>query len=211
MIFLAAISVAAVFFWAFEVNSLKYTSASLSTAPIQNENNITSNKITIVNEINTNAVPLLEHVNVETFMRLKIPKINIDTKIDSMGVAKNGAMESPSGSQDVGWFAFGPRPGDDGSAVITGHYGRWKNGDTSVFDNLHTLTPGDKIYIQDENGVTISFVVRELRTYDKNDDASEVFTSNNGTSHLNIIACAGVYDENLKTYSNRLVVFTDKE
>ncbi len=144
-------------------------------------------------------------------MRLKIPEINVDAKIDSLGVTKDGAMESPSNSQDVGWFAFGPRPGENGSAVLAGHYGRWKNGDVSVFDNLHTLKAGDKLYIQNEHGVIITFVVRQLRVYDKNDDTSQVFASNDNASHLNIIACAGVYDEALKTYSNRLVVFADKE
>ncbi|MDP3882437.1 MAG: class F sortase [Candidatus Staskawiczbacteria bacterium] len=143
--------------------------------------------------------------------RLKIPTINVDALIEPMGVTQDGAMEAPSSAQYVGWYAFGPRPGENGSAVLAGHYGRWKSGDVSVFDNLHTLKPGDKLYVQDKDGITITFIVRQLRTYDKNDDTSEIFISDDGVSHLNIITCAGVYNETLKTYSDRLVVFTDKQ
>jgi LPXTG-site transpeptidase (sortase) family protein len=142
---------------------------------------------------------------------LKIPTINVDALIESMGVTSDGAMEAPSGAQDVGWYAFGPLPGDKGTAVIDGHYGHWKNGDKSVFNDLNKLIPGDKIYVEDENGVINTFVVRELRTYNPEADASNVFASNDGKSHLNIIACAGIWNEAQKTYSNRLVVFTDKE
>ena len=182
----------AVLFWPFvTAPAFQYTVASYAVASV--------------------SVEPVQRAVVETLPRLKIPVINVDAKIDSMGVTKDGAMESPSGAQDVGWFAFGPRPGENGSAVLAGHYGRWKNGDVSVFDNLHTLQPGDKLYVQDKDGVTITFIVRQLRTYDKNDDTSQVFISDDGVSHLNIIACAGVYDETLKTYSSRLVVFADKQ
>jgi LPXTG-site transpeptidase (sortase) family protein len=159
------------------------------------------------NLINNKPVKLIKSIT----PRLKIPTINVNASIEPMGVTKDGAMEAPSDAEDVGWYAFGPRPGDNGSAVIDGHYGHWKNGDVSVFDDLNKLIPGDKIYVEDKNGVTAAFVVRELRTYDSNADALDVFNSNDGKPHLNIIACAGTWNKNLKTYSNRLVVFTDKE
>lgn len=143
--------------------------------------------------------------------RLNIPIIGVDALINPMGITKNGAMEAPVDAKSVGWFALGPIPGDVGTAVIDGHYGIWKNGNISVFNDLNKLKPGDKIYIENEQGVTITFVVRELRTYDRNADTTNVFTSSDEGSHLNIIACAGIYNKTLKTYSNRLVVFADKE
>lgn len=144
-------------------------------------------------------------------VRLTIPQINVDTAIDSIGITPTGAMEAPVGPYTVGWFELGTRPGDIGSAVISGHYGPWKNGDISVFNDLHTLTVGDKMYIEDESGVLTMFVVRSLETYDLNADASPVFSSRDGKAHLNLITCQGVWNSVTKTYSNRLVVFTDRE
>lgn len=144
-------------------------------------------------------------------IRLKIPRINIDAPIGPVGIMQDGAMEAPVGPRNVGWFRFGPRPGDVGSAVLAGHFGRWKTGEGSVFDNLGKLIKGDKIYIEDENGMVATFIVRELRTYDPNADASGVFASGDGKAHLNLITCEGIWDGIKKTYSNRLVVFADKE
>lgn len=144
-------------------------------------------------------------------MRLKIPNISIDASIDSVGVTFDGAVDAPKGPTNVAWFNLGPRPGDIGSAVITGHYGTWKNGGGSVFDDLNKLIPGDKIYVEDEKGIIITFVVRELRTYGQDEYAPGVFNSDDGKAHLNLITCKGDWIESQKTYSNRLVVFTDKE
>lgn len=143
-------------------------------------------------------------------LRLKIPGINVDASLEYVGLTSDGAMDAPKGPNEVAWFSLGPRPGESGSAVIAGHYG-WKNKKVSAFDNLHTLRKGDKVYIEDENGVVITFVVRESRRYDPEADAADVFGSQDGGIHLNLVTCEGVWDAVSKTYSKRLVVFTDKE
>lgn len=144
-------------------------------------------------------------------MRLKIPSINVDAAVEYVGLAPDGTMDVPKNPDDVAWFEFGPRPGNNGSAVIAGHYGVWKNKKSSVFDNLYKLRKGDKLYIEDDKGMIISFVVRESRRYDPEADASDVFSSNDGKPHLNLITCEGVWDKVSKSYSQRLVIFTDKE
>lgn len=142
--------------------------------------------------------------------RLKIPKINVNASVEHVGLAQNGEMGVPKGPAGVAWLNLGPRPGEKGSAVIDGHFG-WKNGIPAVFDNLYKLRKGDKIYIEDEKGVISTFVVRELRRYGEHDDASAAFGSVDGKEHLNLITCEGAWDKTKKSYSNRLVVFTDKE
>ncbi len=140
----------------------------------------------------------------------KIPKINIDAGIEYVSITPDGAMDASKSRDDVAWFELGPRPGENGSAVIAGHYG-WKNGQKAVFDSLYELRKGDKLYIEDNKGAIISFVVRESRNYNPKTDASDVFESNDGKSYLNLITCEGVWDNVSKNYSKRLVVFTDKE
>ena len=140
--------------------------------------------------------------------RLKIPVIGVDSAVIPVGLTSNGAMGVPKGPAEVAWFNLGPRPGESGSAVIAGHYG-WKNNIPAVFDNLHKLRKGDKIFIEDEKGMTITFVVRKIRIYGKDEVASDVFGSNDGKARLNLITCAGAWNKEKKTFSKRLIVFTE--
>lgn len=141
-------------------------------------------------------------------IRLTISKIKVDAPVKYVGLTSGGAMDVPSGPYDVAWFNLGSRPGQKGSAVIAGHYGIWKNGAVSVFNKLNTLRKGDIVSIKDDAGANISFIVRESKTFKPNADASSVFGSNDGKSHLNLVTC--IFDKVSKKYSGRLVVFTDK-
>ena len=143
-------------------------------------------------------------------VHIKIPAINVDAAVESVGLAPDGSMDVPKDPSDAAWFNLGPRPGDVGSAIIDGHYGPWKNGKLSVFDDLHTLRKGDTISVQDDAGTTISFVVRKIQRFDPNANDSDVFGSNDGQVHLNLITCDGVWDKTAKQYSQRLVIFADK-
>ncbi len=139
---------------------------------------------------------------------LTIPRLEIDTAVEQVGLTPDGAMDVPKGTSTVAWFAPGTRPGDLGSAVITGHLDGIR-GATAVFDKLDTLQKGDLLSITDGKGTIIHFVVRESRLYDRDAIAPEIFSSESG-SHLNLITCAGVWNKALKSYTKRLVVFTDK-
>ncbi|EKE06070.1 MAG: hypothetical protein ACD_19C00089G0001 [uncultured bacterium] len=97
-----------------------------------------------------------------------------------------------------------------GSAVIAGHYD-WVNNMDAVFDNLYKLRKDDKIFVEDEKGEIYTFVVREIKIYNKDAEASDVFISNDGSSHLNLITCTGSWNKTEKTFSERLIIFTDKE
>ena len=141
-------------------------------------------------------------------VRLIIPVINVNAAIEYVGVTPKGAMEVPGNSVDVGWFKLGPRPGEKGSAVIAGHLDG-ENGEAGVFINLYKLKAGDKLYTEDNKGISVAFVVRESRTYNPG-YAEEVFSSS-GSAHLNLITCDGVWDGVKKSYSKRLVIFADIE
>lgn len=100
--------------------------------------------------------------------------------------------------------------GEIGNAVISGHV-NWYNGAYSIFANLAKLKPGDKITVQNDQGKIISFVVRKSVMYGADQDATNIFNSNDDLAHLNLITCGGKWDKRAKQYSQRLVVFTDKE
>lgn len=159
--------------------------------------------------VNPIIIETQEKAQVALPIRLKIPKINADSAIEYMGITPSGIMDSPKGPLTAGWFKYGTRPGEIGSAVIDGHSG-WKNNKPALFDDLYKLKKGDKIYVENSNG-TVTFIVREVKTYNPKADASNVFNSNDGKSHLNLITCTGIWDIVKKSHSDRLIVFTDKE
>lgn len=149
-------------------------------------------------------------LELERSMRITIPTIHVDAEVEQVGLANDGEMDVPKLPTNAAWFELGPRPGEKGNAVIAGHFG-WKNGTPAVFDNLHTLRKGDKVYVENEHGALITFVIRERRIYNANADASEVFVSSDGKAHLNLITCEGVWNNSKKSYVHRLVVFADQE
>lgn len=139
--------------------------------------------------------------------RLTIPNIGVDAEIESLGLTPTGAMDTPEGPNNVGWYSLGVRPGEMGSAVIGGHRG-WKNGESAVFDDLDRLKKGDSITVTDTHGETHIFIVSETRVYDRSDIVPEVFISNGG-AYLNLITCIGIWNDELKSSQERLVVFAD--
>jgi len=149
------------------------------------------------------------HINTGAPVRITIPSIAVDAAIERVTLAADGSMDVPKRSLDAAWYALGPRPGETGSATIAGHVD-WVNGAAAVFADLHMLRAGDKIMVEDDGGGVISFVVRESRKYDAAADATNVFASNDGKAHVNLITCAGAWDKSTQQYSERLVVFTDK-
>lgn len=143
-------------------------------------------------------------------IRIKIPAISVDTSFEYTGLTLNGEMEAPKDPTKVGWYKFGPIPGEIGNSVIAGHFG-YKNNIPAVFDNLSKLKIGDKIYVEDGNKKITTFIISEIKSYKYTDDASLVFSSNDGLSHLNLITCGGIWNKLLKSYSDRTVVFSNRE
>ena len=54
-------------------------------------------------------------------------------------------------------------------------------------------------------------MVRESRLYDPTADAVSVFIPTDNGAHLNLITCEGTWNSAAHSYSQRRVVFTDKD
>lgn len=141
-------------------------------------------------------------------VRIRIPVIGVNSVIEDALITTDGRMDVPVGSVNVAWFALGPHPGQVGSAVIGGHFGI-SNGVKFVFYDLDKLKAGDKVFIIDDKGDSLAFIVRRTQLFDRDADATTVFTSSDGLAHLNLITCEGVWNQVDDSYPQRLVVFTD--
>ncbi len=141
--------------------------------------------------------------------RLLIQVLGIDAPIEQVGLTMEGAMDTPQNPEDAAWFRDGILPGQIGTAAIDGHLD-WIHGEPALFTHLSALHKGDYIQVRDENGHVTTFVVTSLHTYNKSESTMGVFSSNDGISHLNLITCEGTWNAKLQTYTDRLVVFSDR-
>jgi len=147
-------------------------------------------------------------VAISSPVRIKIDKIGVGAVVQPVGLTADGNMDIDENPVEAAWYKLGPKPGQEGSAVIAGHYG-WKKNVPSVFNDLHTLVAGDEILTVGDDGKVMTFVVTRLATYAPDQDATNVFRSDDGKAHLNLVTCQGSWNNSVRTYSERLVVFTD--
>jgi len=140
--------------------------------------------------------------------QLNIENISVAAAIYPVGLTSAGDMDIDESPTELAWYKLGPKPGEEGSAVIAGHYG-WKDGIPSVFNDLNKLVKGDKLSIVGEDGQMKEFVVNRTAVYAPDQDATDVFRSYDGKAHLNLITCQGAWNNTTHTYTERLVIFTD--
>jgi len=135
--------------------------------------------------------------------RLVISRLRVDAQIQPVGRDAKGAMASPTGLETVGWFNRGPAPGQRGDAVIAGHYGDWMH--SGVFRQLSLLRAGDVISIIWPDGRTVDFKVTRSETVSATAHPAGVF-ARTGSPRLSLITCAGAWNPQLRSYTDRLIV-----
>ena len=141
-------------------------------------------------------------------VKLQIPAIGVTAPVELVGLTADGAMDVPKQWDDVGWYEYGPTPGQVGNAAIAGHLDSTTA--PAVFWRLGSLKPGDQIMVTLSNSQTVTFVVKQKVSYPYNDaPISQVFGPAS-TANLNLITCGGTWDAYTKNYSNRIVVYTTK-
>lgn len=126
-----------------------------------------------------------------------------DARIVPVGVEASGEMEIP-GADEVGWYRYGPRPGDRGSAVLAAHIAF--DGADGVFRHLDDLRPGDEVRVGLAGGGSRTFVVTAVEQYPKKDVPDEIF-ARTGDPRLVLVTCGGRFDEDARAYDDNLVAY----
>jgi sortase (surface protein transpeptidase) len=141
-------------------------------------------------------------------MRLTIPSLSIDANVQQVGITENGAMGIPSNFSDVAWYKYGPVPGAIGNAVIDGHLDNAISL-PGVFKYLNAINIGDDIFVSNTSGGQTHFKVTKKETLDYNATSTdEIFEPSTTTPNLVLITCEGTWDQSVRQYSSRLVVFS---
>ena len=139
-------------------------------------------------------------------VRLLIPAISVDALIEPVGVEPDTSQVAiPGNVSDVGWYRFGPRPGDDGSAVIVGHVDARSQGPGALF-RLSDLDPGDRLVVAMSDGTRRMFSIVARRQYPKYALPPQVFRRS-GAPQLAMITCGGPFDQATGHYRDNIVVY----
>lgn len=147
-------------------------------------------------------------------VRLRIPKINVDTTFVELGKNKDGTLEVPKEYDVVGWYNRAPTPGELGPAVVAGHVSQ--RGGTAVFRNLWQMVPGDTFSIDRKDGSRAKFKVTKVKQYPQNSDfPTDAVYGNIDHAGIRLITCGGTFDRRTGKYSHNTVIFgeliTDKK
>jgi sortase (surface protein transpeptidase) len=137
--------------------------------------------------------------------RLRIPSIYVDTNFVPLGLQENGEVEVPKGYTEVGWYTYGPTPGERGPAVVLGHVDSYQG--PGVFLFLGQLKPGDVVYVDREDGTTATFKVTELQRYNRSEFPTESVYGDIPYAGIRLITCTGTYSQNTQEYDRVLVVY----
>lgn len=143
-----------------------------------------------------------------TPVKLIIPAIGVNAKVQLVGKTKAGNMAVPNNFTDVGWYRLGYYPGTLGNAVIAGHLDDGPKV-PAVFWHLADLKIGDDVEVDTEAGTALHFKVTGESLYDYNNAPLEQIFGTSTTAHLNLITCDGIWDPTARNYNKRLLIYTD--
>lgn len=139
-------------------------------------------------------------------MRLRIPSVGIDTGFEgALGLNDDQTIEVPDSFEEVGWYQYGPTPGELGPAVVLGHVDSYEG--PAVFFSLGRVQEGDVIEIDRRDGSTARFEVTHLERHPQSGFPTEAVYSDIDHAGLRLITCTGVYDRGKQVYTHNLIVF----
>ena len=151
----------------------------------------------------TAAIPIIPPV------RIRVPSVEIDIPVGPVGVEEDGLMEIPEDIRTAGWYQYGPAPGSvNGSAVITAHVDSFEQG-LGPFAYLKQLSAGADIIVTTADGAEFVYIVESVQNVERTQlPLGQVF-DRVGVPRLVLITCGGQFDENVRTYSDNIVVIAN--
>ncbi len=139
--------------------------------------------------------------------RIFIKSVWINARIDQVGLARDGSVETPSyeGADNAAWYRHGPSPGETGPAVILGHVDSKK--DRAVFFELRRVKPGAGIEVTRADGGKAVFKVDSVEQFPKAAFPTERVYGPTRNPTLRLVTCGGRYNPATEDYSDNIIVF----
>jgi LPXTG-site transpeptidase (sortase) family protein len=135
--------------------------------------------------------------------RISIPAARVDAPVDAVGAAR-GELAVPSLGR-AGWWDGGPRPGEDGRAVIVGHLDSHSGPD--VFGRVPDLSRGDAILVRDQAGGAHHYSVVGVTRVRKAKFPTDDVYGPASRPVLVLVTCGGPWDAALGHYRDNVLVY----
>jgi len=133
---------------------------------------------------------------------IAIENIGVDeAAVIAVGVNEDLTFEVPPADQ-VGWYEFGPAPGEPGSAVLAAHIAY--NGVDGVFRYLEDVEVGSVVTVGFDDGTSQRYRITEVQEYIKEALPDSLF-ARDGDQQLALITCGGTFNEQLASYESNTV------
>jgi Sortase domain len=141
--------------------------------------------------------------------RLVVPGAGVDAPVDPVGVTADGLLQLPDDVRRVGWYRFGPAPGQPaGTAVLAGHVDSWDQG-LGALGRLRGVEPGQTVEVTDSAGGTTTWQVVTRRLVGKQQLPLAELFARTGPPRLVLLTCGGPFDETSRSYRDNLVVVAE--
>jgi sortase (surface protein transpeptidase) len=140
--------------------------------------------------------------------RLAVPARGVDTAVDPVGVEPDGQMTIPADVDNVGWYRFGPAPGDDGSAVIAGHVDDREQG-LGAMAPLRDAAVNEEVVVTDAAGAATRWTVVAREVIEKQVLPLERLFAREGPPRLTLITCGGPFLPEFGSYRDNVVVVAE--
>jgi hypothetical protein len=137
-------------------------------------------------------------------VRLRIPALRVDAPLDRLTRQPDGTLSTPPRWDVPGWYTGGPRPGEQGPAVIAGHVDSMAG--PAVFFELRRLRSGDAVDVAERGGQVLHFVVADVRRVPKDRFPTALVYGPQPLPVLRLITCTGRFDQAAGSYRSNLVV-----
>jgi sortase (surface protein transpeptidase) len=140
--------------------------------------------------------------------RITIPDIGVDAPLEQLALRGDQKIAVPEEWDHAGWYETGFRPGEPGSAVVSGHFDDDK-GAPAVFYELAKVQVGAEIIVAYPDGERYKFRVDRTDLVDATSVDREVYDSifgPAGEARLSLVTCDGAWDADRGGYDKRFIV-----
>jgi LPXTG-site transpeptidase (sortase) family protein len=139
---------------------------------------------------------------------IRIPAIGVSAPMVALGVNPDRTLAVPRRWADTGWYIGGPKPGEQGPAVIAGHVDSTSG--PAVFYRLGELRRGAMVHIRRADRSVVGFRVEGIERWPKDRFPTRRVYRRTARSTLRLITCGGSFNAATGHYTDNVIVYATR-
>jgi hypothetical protein len=137
--------------------------------------------------------------------KFTIPRFGVTAPFENLDLTKPQSVHAPYKWDDVAWFDLGPRPGEQGRALIFGHVD--STCCPAVFYHLRDMKAGDIVQVAYKSKSPLTFRVMWLNTYTNGGLPVSWMYARTKQRSILLITCTGIFHRDGTGYDHKFVAF----